>query len=148
MWFANDFHSWLRPSWKLLANHLTRDQKSLFMVTHALSFMYFCIRIPAYMCVSGLCHRWFEKWLADYSNPLHVQYKMLLWYMVSSQNVNFNQISHKRYINETMSDDIVAAQSDFAVFPVRWWSNLEAVKYRIHVRNSSSTQISRHLVCP
>ena len=26
-WFANDFHSWLRHSWKLLANHLTRDQK-------------------------------------------------------------------------------------------------------------------------
>ena len=26
-WFANDFHSWLRHSWKSLANHLTRDQK-------------------------------------------------------------------------------------------------------------------------
>ena len=36
-WFANDFHSWLRHSWKSLANHLTRDQKSSF--THAL----FCI---------------------------------------------------------------------------------------------------------
>ena len=27
MWFANDFNSWLRHSWKSLANHLTRDQK-------------------------------------------------------------------------------------------------------------------------
>ena len=27
MWFANDFHSWLRHSWKSLTNHLTRDQK-------------------------------------------------------------------------------------------------------------------------
>ena len=27
MWFANDFHSWLRHTWKLLANHLTRDPK-------------------------------------------------------------------------------------------------------------------------
>ena len=26
-WFANDFHSWLRHSWKSLANHPTRDQK-------------------------------------------------------------------------------------------------------------------------
>ena len=27
MRFANDFHSWLRHSWKLLANRLTRDPK-------------------------------------------------------------------------------------------------------------------------
>ena len=27
MRFANDFHSWLRQSWKLLANRLTRDPK-------------------------------------------------------------------------------------------------------------------------
>ena len=27
MWFANDIHSWLRHSWKSLANHLTDDQK-------------------------------------------------------------------------------------------------------------------------
>ena len=26
-WFANDFHSWLRHLWKLLANRLTRDPK-------------------------------------------------------------------------------------------------------------------------
>ena len=25
-WFAKDFHSWLRHSWKSLANHLTHDQ--------------------------------------------------------------------------------------------------------------------------
>ena len=25
MRFANDFHSWLRHSWKLLANRITRD---------------------------------------------------------------------------------------------------------------------------
>ena len=41
-WFANDFHSWLRHSWKSLANHLTRDQKSLFTVTHALFFISLC----------------------------------------------------------------------------------------------------------
>ena len=38
-WFANDFHSWWSHSWKSLANHLTRDQKSLFTVTHALFFI-------------------------------------------------------------------------------------------------------------
>ena len=27
MWFANNFRSWLRHSWKLLANRLTRDPK-------------------------------------------------------------------------------------------------------------------------
>ena len=27
MRFANDFHSWLRHSWKLLANRLTHDPK-------------------------------------------------------------------------------------------------------------------------
>ena len=26
-WFANNFHSWLRHSWKLLANRFTRDPK-------------------------------------------------------------------------------------------------------------------------
>ena len=39
MRLANDFHSWLRHSWKLLANRLTRDQTSLFTVTHALFFI-------------------------------------------------------------------------------------------------------------
>ena len=29
-WFANDFHSWLRHSWKSLANHPTRDQKNCY----------------------------------------------------------------------------------------------------------------------
>ena len=38
--FGNDFHSWLRHSWKSLPNRLTRDKKSLFTVTHALFFMY------------------------------------------------------------------------------------------------------------
>ena len=38
-WFANDFHSWLRHLWKSLANHLTREQNSLFTVTHALLFI-------------------------------------------------------------------------------------------------------------
>ena len=39
MWSANDFHSWLRHSWKSLANHLTRDQNSLFTITHALFYI-------------------------------------------------------------------------------------------------------------
>ena len=29
-WFANNFHSWLPHSWKLLANHITSNQKLLF----------------------------------------------------------------------------------------------------------------------
>ena len=37
--FVNDFHSWLRHSWKSLPNRLTRDKKSLFTVTHALFFI-------------------------------------------------------------------------------------------------------------
>ena len=37
--FGNDFHSWLRHSWKSLPNRLTRDKKSLFTVTHALFFI-------------------------------------------------------------------------------------------------------------
>ena len=47
-WFANDFHSWLRHSWKSLANHLTSDQKSLFTLTHALFF------------ISPQCHLYIE----------------------------------------------------------------------------------------
>ena len=39
VWFANDFHEWLLHSKKSLANHLTRDQKSLFKVTHALFYI-------------------------------------------------------------------------------------------------------------
>ena len=39
MWFASDFHSRLLHSWKLLANRLTRDPKSLFTVTRALFFI-------------------------------------------------------------------------------------------------------------
>ena len=27
VWFANDFHSWLRQSWISLTSHLTRDHK-------------------------------------------------------------------------------------------------------------------------
>ena len=33
-WFNNDFHSWLHHPQKSLVNHLTRDQKWLFMVSH------------------------------------------------------------------------------------------------------------------
>ena len=36
MRFANDFHSWLRHSWKLLANRLTRDPK---IVIHGNSYI-------------------------------------------------------------------------------------------------------------
>ena len=35
MRFANDFHSWLRHEWKLLANRLTRDPK---IVIHVMRF--------------------------------------------------------------------------------------------------------------
>ena len=41
MRFANDFHSWLRHSWKLLANRLTRDPK---IVIHGNSCIILYIR--------------------------------------------------------------------------------------------------------
>ena len=43
--FANDFHSWLRHSWKSLANRLTLDPK---IVIHgnALFFIYFLVIFP------------------------------------------------------------------------------------------------------
>ena len=39
MRFANNFHSWLRHSWKLLANRFTRDPKIVIHGTHALFFI-------------------------------------------------------------------------------------------------------------
>ena len=44
MRFANDFHSWLRHSWKLLANRLTRDPK---IVIHGNSCIILYIIISA-----------------------------------------------------------------------------------------------------
>ena len=44
MRFANDFHSWLRHSWKLLANRLTRDPK---IVIHGNSCIILYIIIAA-----------------------------------------------------------------------------------------------------
>ena len=35
-WFANNFHEWRSHEWKLLANHLTSDQNSLFTASHIL----------------------------------------------------------------------------------------------------------------
>ena len=48
-WFANNFNSWLRHSWKSLANHLTRDQK---MVIHGNS----CIIL--YIMIGTAYHIW------------------------------------------------------------------------------------------
>ena len=48
MRFANDFHSWLRHSWKSLANRLTRDPK---IVIHGNS----CIIL--YICMHVICVR-------------------------------------------------------------------------------------------
>ena len=45
MWFTNDFHSWLRHSWKSLANQLSRDRKSLYTVTYALFDISFCVAV-------------------------------------------------------------------------------------------------------
>ena len=49
MRYANDFHSWLRHSWKLLANRLTRDPK---IVIHGDSYIilyiYDVIKIKTY----------------------------------------------------------------------------------------------------
>ena len=52
MRFANDFHSWLRHSWKLLANRLTRDPK---IVIHGNS----CIIL--YFIAQGLAESEKEK---------------------------------------------------------------------------------------
>ena len=48
MRFANDFHSWLRHSWKLLANRLTRDPK---IVIHGNSciILYILIMLRKFM---------------------------------------------------------------------------------------------------
>ena len=42
-WFANDFHSWLRHSWKSLANYLTRDQN---IVIHGNSCIILYVSAP------------------------------------------------------------------------------------------------------
>ena len=69
MQFANDFHSWLRHSWKYLANRLTRDPK---IVIHGNS----CIIL--YVTYRG-CHTHnvddFEvpNWCSCYN--MHVGYK-------------------------------------------------------------------------
>ena len=47
MRFANDFHSWLRHSWKLLANRLTRDPK---IVIHGNS----CIILYILICYEDI----------------------------------------------------------------------------------------------
>ena len=51
MWFANDFHSWLRH----LADHLTPDQKSLFTVTHALFYTVYPKKYGHGFCFAVLC---------------------------------------------------------------------------------------------
>ena len=50
--FANNFHSWLRHSWKLLANRLTRDPK---IVIHGnsciiLYVLHVCVRVYYQLC--------------------------------------------------------------------------------------------------
>ena len=41
--FGNDFHEWLRHSWKSLPNRLTSDKKSLFTVTNVLFYFLYAI---------------------------------------------------------------------------------------------------------
>ena len=45
-WFANDFHEWRSHSWKSLANYLTSDQISLFMVTNVLFYFLHAVLCP------------------------------------------------------------------------------------------------------
>ena len=52
MRIGNDFHSWLRHSWKSLPNRLTRDKKSLFTVTHALFFISYMLLYAYSFCCS------------------------------------------------------------------------------------------------
>ena len=54
MWFANDFHSWLRHSWKLLANRLTRDPK---IVVHGNSciILYISINHDRFRTALSIC---------------------------------------------------------------------------------------------
>ena len=53
LWFANDFHSWLRHSWKSLANQLTRDRK---IVIHGNSWIIHYIITVGADCVAKLFH--------------------------------------------------------------------------------------------
>ena len=71
MRFANDFHSWLRHSWKLLANRLTRDPK---IVIHGNSCIILYIHILIY------------KHGADFSNTSFgvTKYEISHWPLQSS----------------------------------------------------------------
>ena len=57
MRFANDFHSWLHDSWKLLANRLTRDPK---IVIHGNSciILYIYNDVQSKMILTEICICW------------------------------------------------------------------------------------------
>ena len=86
MWLANDFHSWLRQSWKSLVftrDFVTREiigksphswpKNSLFTVTHAL---YIYIHIYS---VTMLQHPWCSSWKMDIPRSHRQQRLILLW---------------------------------------------------------------------
>ena len=70
---ANNFHSWLRHSWKLLANRLTRDPK---IVIHSNS----CIFLHVFACFFS-CFSWVRS-LAEVlpSNLLHCAQQHVIFY--------------------------------------------------------------------
>ena len=56
MRFTNDFNSWLRHSWKYLANGITRDPKLIITATHALFYM----SMRALFTISSTLNAWIK----------------------------------------------------------------------------------------
>ena len=71
MRFANDFHSWLRHSGKSLANRLTHDPKTLFTVTHALFFIYMCIKLDHVITALDCIPLYLKIYLILYYHKMH-----------------------------------------------------------------------------
>ena len=72
-WFANDFHSWLRHSWKSLANHPPRDQKIVIHGNSCIILYYFLVFISS----------WFSQLLMTWNIFLLIQHHYIHWPMSS-----------------------------------------------------------------
>ena len=109
MRFANDFHSWLRHSWKLLANRLTRDPK---IVIHGNS----CIILYVLHWSHYSSVHWYGTVL--YLEALALPPKSIKWLPFSLAFHNFpanrkniehisRQMFHFLYCNITRNHDLV-----------------------------------------
>ena len=103
-WFANDFHSWLRHSWKSLANHLTRDQK---IVIHGNS----CIILYIYKSLVVRCRTYSKHTANMFCNGQHKKYKQVhssICYLSSTAHIIYRWLSaillmHWRYCSLALS---------------------------------------------